>query len=745
MDRLPSFLAARSAVYVVLIVFTVLAGYGLRMGDVYLNLNILSVDGAFQTYSTLKHISDEQKPFIAYFPYLGMIASAIPYPVFALTGGTLFGSVAATYFMTYTVGISSLFLLFRINRFSIPLCIVLALAVLLACLYFPLMPGNSLRPLRAALPFVIAFFLHVIGSRARSTSPDKSNLSTGFMFGVGLAAAPLWSADFGVASLIAFSAAWALFVAEWRRPLSAMAGLVSIPLVAFAGTYVLLLLFSDPAAWWAFQKQMADYQFWYFGPWGQPYQALDAIDALRFSLALTSPTAPAAVLAVILALASLTSILLRRAVIGSDNRWDDGLIFAIGLATYGGCLASQLGGHAEPGYWDQLVPVALSLAVIEASNWRRSRRLFDLVAGYARAAMHRFMPARLNPIDVAFGALCLVFLAYNSSILARGFLSMNHDLAARDALPAPQRRAALGDRSTARDVLGAYPRNDARAVACFARAGALFDAAAVPADKRVTSTYLSALNVAAGAKQPMQVDSMIHALGDTFRTANFDRVKSSSPVVVTTLNPEYMPWERWNEVTAWPFFRYVYSEFYPAFRSDQHLIWLPRSITAAAPASRGDSTAGAVPCSVRQDTPQRTVLAVDIETLPVPTWGVVSAEISVRRTDGAARLSRPALLVDDGGDGTRRLTAIGPPYPPRRYGVDAQRSRLEITLPMRAGSNTPSLSVQPEGWSLSVKACTAKLEMPVAGEPVDRIPRLEDCDTLLQGVRQAIAQRGYPR
>ena len=126
------------------------------------------LDGAFQTASSLFRIDSGQAPGRDFLPYLGVGPLLLIYPVFKMSGGALSASVFSAHFLTLVLGWTSLSVLLQLifcpkmAIFSLAGgALVFILPTLISWqLSFPSIfafafePGNSLRPIRVAAPYL---------------------------------------------------------------------------------------------------------------------------------------------------------------------------------------------------------------------------------------------------------------------------------------------------------------------------------------------------------------------------------------------------------------------------------------------------------------------------------------------------------------------------------------------------------------------------------------------------------------
>ncbi|WP_043830481.1 hypothetical protein [Muricoccus aerilatus] len=123
-------------------------------------------DGAYQTASGLHRLLDGQWPGRDFFPYLGLSLLYALFPAFLAGGGTMAASVFSAYFLVllsfaFSVGLIAVLLARRLAVGTLIGVVLLCTAVLFynslpAEFVSRLTPGNSLRPLRACIPYIVA-------------------------------------------------------------------------------------------------------------------------------------------------------------------------------------------------------------------------------------------------------------------------------------------------------------------------------------------------------------------------------------------------------------------------------------------------------------------------------------------------------------------------------------------------------------------------------------------------------------
>jgi hypothetical protein len=502
------------------------------------------MDGAFQTASGLYRLADGQWPGRDFFPYLGIAPVLVLYPVFALLGGELTDTVFAARLvalltMEAVVGVLAVLVAGRRPLRALAWgAASAALLVVAAALVWPglwtaadgvlgvaAVPGNSLRPIRAFAPYLLAAVAY---GALRSGWTVRRAAVVGTAAG---AVAALWSNDYGPVSgaLVLAVVTSQVLRAGWGprlRGLAALwgaagAGYLLAGLTATAGHLPALLAYN--------LSDVRNDQFWYFGPWTEPSRVFSVGDLLRI-MAGEGALYPLAVLAGVVVYA-----LVRRG-LGSL------LVTYLGTATLLGGLIATVGGHAA-GYSWAFVWWGYVVSVVGAV------RLVALAAG--RVPVLGTRGAALRPAAVAVTVAVLAVAG----------------------------AAAVQDARQAGGVLAADPR-----YVYDPGLGGFLDAAfqqqvqtARESDAPVVEEYLGLSGVVDGPPSS-SVDSVIAALGGQ-REAFAARLADRPELVVTTA-PEVTDWVTWNLSANWWFYRDLFQGFAPVRTSPLTLTWTP-----AAPAT----------------------------------------------------------------------------------------------------------------------------------------------------------------
>lgn len=298
------------------------------------------LDGAFQTASSLLRLSVDEAPGRDFLPYLGVGLVSYLNIFFRFTDGSLAGSVFASYFATsssyfFTVAMIA-FLLSKERKIITSL--FFASVFLIAAFHSEInieriIPGNSLRPLRAFIPYIVfavVSFLSEI-SQAKKHIIYYCAVLAGFSIS--------WSNDYGIPTasvLIIFG----IFVSardkifKWKSlPISFAITIVSTLLLL----YVITKGHPFSVLEYNFRDVRQD-QYWYFAPWTE--------NSRIFSLAegITKIVQDAGIKSILFL---LTWTLYTYARPSNQNL----CLLMIGYALLGGGILATIGGHRNAGYF----------------------------------------------------------------------------------------------------------------------------------------------------------------------------------------------------------------------------------------------------------------------------------------------------------------------------------------------------------------------------------------------------------
>lgn len=93
-------------------------------------------------------------------------------------------------------------------------------------------------------------------------------------------------------------------------------------------------------------------------------------------------------------------------------------------------------------------------------------------------------------------------------------------------------------------------------------------------DKKVFSTYSSAIEVMTNQFQPTKYDYIIHTLGDKSRSEYLNAFKEGNFDYAATIHRYYTSWEMgWITRANWYFYRELYNNYHPVYANSYQLFW----------------------------------------------------------------------------------------------------------------------------------------------------------------------------
>lgn len=511
------------------------------------------LDGSFQTVSGLLRLSRGDWPGKDFFPYLGIGPVVALYPVFKMMGGTLSASVFSSFFMTMlslqlVVGLTTALIFRRRPVWAILWAAAVPAVAVAAAMVRPElwgaangllanagMPGNSLRPIRAAAPYLLALVAFFV-LRPRWT-PRRAAV-VGAVAGV---VGAIWSNDYGVVSAVVIVVLVTVHVVRWRlapmaRGLGALWGGAALGYVvsgflATAGYFIPLLRYNF--------VDVREDQFWYFGDWNRTDRIYSLGDLYRV-MRLEDAIYPLVVL-------------LFAAIYGLVSR-DLGalLVSFVGASEFAGGLAATVGGHSGGYFWSFVLwgYVVTAVAIVRA-----------VVVGLARVPnLRRWLTtSRIGRTLYAVPAAVTVVALVVAGISA---LRVNRETAAAIvADPGHVYEPGLG---------GFLPVAFQGQIDTVKGRGS-----------HVLEEYMGLAGAINGPNPGLRVDSVIAALGDQ-RKAFADQLQKRPDLVVTTV-PTVNVWPTWGVSANWWFYRTLFNSYAPVQTSPMTLDWRPRAPVHWAP------------------------------------------------------------------------------------------------------------------------------------------------------------------
>lgn len=476
-----------------------------------IDVTVQHVDGAFQTASVLFRLKAGQLPGRDFLPYLGIGPTLLIFPGYVALGSDVTASFIAahmTLHLAVAVGISTIWqFVFRPGSWLWSFGAGLAIQfIFLKLAYMPFVHGSSLsslmwtmaqtgaslRPLRAALPYLVAlpYFFFVL----RMQNERGRHAACGLLAGLCL----LWSNDFAIPTAFAFSLL--VPVMALRRGEFGIANALVYTGTALltAGFFYAVLTGGHPdrLLTYYFRDVAAD-QWWLFAPYDPATRIFDAGDYVRV------PLQDPVILAGLGGLALMLVRMIRRP---EDETI---LLFWIGATLLLGGSLATVGGHWSPSYFYGFALWGLLVLLFQAAEGLRTRLGPRLGPG-----MRRLVRAGVPGLPILFLGL----------YIWDGLRDLRRETAAAAADPG---RIYV-------EELGGYLPAEWRDYLALAEAARGED---------VVEEYWGIWSAYNRSFGPWPVDSAIHALGDLRPVAA--RAVATADVVITTrplLSPQWQSW-----------------------------------------------------------------------------------------------------------------------------------------------------------------------------------------------------------
>jgi hypothetical protein len=584
------------------------------------------VDGAFQTASGLYRLAHGDLPGRDFLPYLGLGPLYLLFPLFWISGAHLAASTFTAYFIaavTLPVQFAVIcYLTGRRNWFgAAAFACVITLAVLQFRSSLPLVdyalffPGNSLRPLRALIPFVVVLAAEQVLRRIEA--PVWRYAALGALGG----AAVHWTNDFGgPAAMLLAPLTLALATVERRCTWKIAAAFV----IAAVGATTLILFLATgghPLRLLTYNlRDVSSDQWWYFGPYpGLRAFALSDVNTLLSADALTWPS-------IAVLTASWAVAIIKR------ERRSLLLCYLLSCLFLGGLIPTVAGQYNK--YFGQFEVWSVATAILVTSSlvWR--------ALGHRLAFLTVISRTIFLPLALILGAAVAVGQAGEYVVT----------------------RARLADDPayTFAPELGGYLGADWNDYIAAARASRT----------RTLEEYWGLWSALTHVPAKPPTDAVIHALGEVRREFRSTLQAPSTGQVITTAR-SLTGWQAWSFSQNWWFYGQVLKSFVPVGRSPNTVLW-KRIESIEWPDTRCSVAESNVTVEARQaglyeveleyrvDPPGGRSLAFVFNGLDV--WGAPSV---VSINPHGERASFPVAIRGDGY--ARFLTRLVAPAAPKRF------------------------------------------------------------------------------
>jgi hypothetical protein len=503
---------------------------------VAINIPTFHLDGAFQTASGLYRLDAGQFPGKDFLPYLGIGPLLALYPFFKVFGGNISASVFSAQFIVLIFGLTSVAFIWHLIwrpksfwssltaaglLFFMPIGFSNYMSMQLPdWMSFQMSPGNSLRPLRAFAPYLIAityyfFFFHIKLARNKY-----------FFSGLLTGAILLWSNDFAIPSAGLFGV-FIIASAIYRRQLQCRNVLIYSVTAVFAwAIFLALLTHGHPIKLLKYNfLDIAQDQWYFFGPYNESTRILSfKLIALLFSAETWLP---------LLTLTFLSFVAVKTKLI------EHALLVLIGTVLFAGGTLTSIGGHVG-GYFGGFYFWGMMVVCIGLANlaWFLLRYISALTTNY-----------KLQTYNCV---LLVLILFLSSGFMLTSIYNFKSDkvIASNDV-----NRFYVAE-------LGGYLSKEWKDYIDLARR---------TNEPEVFEEYWGLWSATRKIFPAWPVDSVIHTLGST-------RIKAASALenaklIITTNEKGHSGWVGWNMSQSYYFYKDLIHNWSPVYNSPLTTVW----------------------------------------------------------------------------------------------------------------------------------------------------------------------------
>ena len=508
--------------------------------DARIDLPTFHLDGAFQTASGLYRLDSYQFPGKDFHPYLGIGPLFSLYPAFKIAGGDLAASVFSAQLMTMVFGWISASTIWhlcsRSKRFSSSF--VMGAVILFLAAHIPTFlattnpftfffePGNSLRPIRASIPYLAAliFLITIHGKKSTYLRVILAGSIAGFTL--------LWSNDFAIPTGLLFGALFTFFLRVEDKTLWISKTFLFI--ITAIATWVIAITFATAGEPLQFLEynfiDVAGDQWWYFAPYIEQTRVFSPTQLHR--ILSNENYFPLVVLAIYIAAAVKT------------KRIEDVLAIWIGIVLFSGGTLASIGGHIGGYYggffaWGLLVIISLPFRLRYHNSFRPETRFHQ--------------PALRLQHAMTFGVATMLLLGMSSSWVK---------------FHANKTSARNDEKKFYVPELGGFLPSTWREYIELARENR---------EHRVTEEYWGIWSAINRKFPKWPVDSVIHALGRVRLSAakNLD----DSDVIITSRFSKSAGWQSWSLSHNFWFYDGLINNWQQIALSPATVVWKKVSMT----------------------------------------------------------------------------------------------------------------------------------------------------------------------
>lgn len=500
---------------------------------------VTHLDGAFQTASGLYRLNANQIPGRDFYPYLGIGPLFAVFPIFFIAGKNLSASVFSSQlviFVTSGIVFGIIWHLIwtpkrAISSFiagSFFINVLIALKIFFPNIVIPqeinwaLEPGNSLRPLRAFLPYLVAL-TGILISASRSYIKLSANQKY-ISFGIFIGLISVWSNDFALptASLTILGVIILPKISR-RRKASGVLYFIGSSIVSS----ILLFIITTRGHAINFLKynfiDVAHDQWWYFAPYGNTTRIMSPLETWKlFSMENYFPS---------LVLITLFFIYIK------NPKKNIATLLWIGIVLFSGGSLASIGGHLG-GYFGGFFFWGICVSFI----WiiRLSKEKVQLLLS----------PRFITKLSISSS----IFLALNYGFFTISAISNFYD---------KQYDLANNRSFFYIEELGGYLPIEWSDYVNFAKKD----------DSSAYEEYWGIWSAIRKSTPPYPVDAVIHALGNT-RDIVQKKIANNEPGYYITTKASFSPdWQPWNLSQNYWFYKPILEKYSPIAYSPATIVW----------------------------------------------------------------------------------------------------------------------------------------------------------------------------
>lgn len=523
--------------------------------------DFVAYNGDFQNYNIFRRLLDGQVQYRDFTNYIGNGVIFINFPLICLFrsfGNSVFIINFTTSILYSLIVFISAYMIMKDRKQAYIITNVAAIAAFIilhsgfqGSIYYKYVfdvvsfeePGHSVRTTRAFLPFMLVGIYYLVRGIVKKKNlllyilrSGKWSMVVYFLLGI----LTVWSNDFGYACVICLFIIMVIVNLLGRKKpfLNRLMIYGSAVIAAVVGMLlsVAAVTHGHVSDYFAVNKGIMDYQFWYYGNYYDKYFTFFDIFKDKKFVFLT-------VVFFVHAVAFVVKTV--------RCKIDDNDICKLFLHStcYSASLIYVVGSGAHNYTSAEIFTYILALGFIwkavkkaAACIWKiNALRLCVFISKAGRRTSAALQKVQGNKMAVyVIGMLILYCISVN---IIRTSVSYTD----RDR----------GEGLKVSSVIGRGLDEDAKEISD----GVLF------------STYAGALETVSGTFQPTGTDYIIHVLGDKQREKYLDNFTQGDYRYATTLKNGYTLWEYWASRANWFFYRELYANYEPVRETNYSVIW----------------------------------------------------------------------------------------------------------------------------------------------------------------------------